>query len=83
VGQVDARWGEVAVALVVMRRAGDGRDFGTALAAWCRERLAPFKVPVAFHRVEDLPRTPGGKVRRRAARALVPVEREDAGGARR
>jgi acyl-coenzyme A synthetase/AMP-(fatty) acid ligase len=30
----------------------------------CRERLAPFMVPQVFQTVEDLPRTPTGKVRR-------------------
>ena len=32
------------------------------LAGWCRTRLAPFKVPRRFHRVEGLPRNALGKV---------------------
>ena len=36
----------------------DGKD----LAAFCRERLAAFKIPVAFYRVKDLPRTASGKL---------------------
>ena len=35
-----------------------------ALRAWCRERLAGFKVPKAFELVDELPRTESGKVRR-------------------
>jgi long-chain acyl-CoA synthetase len=41
-----------------------GLDF-TALLEHCRARLEPFKVPAAFHRVDDLPRTGTGKLLRR------------------
>ena len=45
-------------------------SFGCAdeLVAWCRERLAPFKVPRRWIFVEGLPRTEGGKLRRRELR---------------
>jgi pimeloyl-ACP methyl ester carboxylesterase len=42
-----------------------------ALAARCRSELAGYKVPAAFLRLDALPRTPGGKLRREAVRALV------------
>jgi acyl-CoA synthetase (AMP-forming)/AMP-acid ligase II len=35
------------------------------LLAYCRERLADFKVPKKLHFVESIPRTPTGKVQRR------------------
>jgi acyl-CoA synthetase (AMP-forming)/AMP-acid ligase II len=46
------------------------------LAAWCRSRLAHYKVPTRWLLVEEpLPRNPGGKVLKRALR-----ERVDKGG---
>ena len=55
-------WGEAITAQVVARPES-GLDQG-ALRAHCLERLAPFKVPKAFELVDELPRTPSGKVRR-------------------
>ena len=63
-GRPDPAWGTVPVAGIVLRPAAvDPGD--PALRAWCRERLAPHKVPAAFVRLADLPRTPAGKLRRR------------------
>jgi O-succinylbenzoic acid--CoA ligase len=62
VGRPDPRWGAVPVAAVVLRPGAEVSD--DALAAHCRERLAGFKVPVAYHRLAALPRTPGGKLLR-------------------
>ncbi len=59
VGVPDDRLGEVPVAFVV----GDASD--EELVALCREHLVPYKVPVAFERVDALPRTEVGKVLRR------------------
>jgi alkylation response protein AidB-like acyl-CoA dehydrogenase len=55
----------VPVAFVV----GDARE--PALEAWCRERLVPYKVPVAFRLVDALPRNETGKVLRRSLLALT------------
>lgn len=55
------RWGAVPVAAVVPR-AGSRID-PEALLAHCRERLAPFKVPVWVSVVAALPRGPSGKPR--------------------
>jgi long-chain acyl-CoA synthetase len=59
VGRPDDRLGEVPVAVVV----GDATD--DELLAMCRSELAPYKVPVAFHRATALPRTEVGKLLRR------------------
>jgi len=64
VGEPDDRLGEVPVAYVVT--AGDVAD--ADLDALCREHLVPYKVPVAFRRVDTIPRTDVGKIRRGALR---------------
>ena len=63
VGRPDPTWGAVPVAGIVLRPglADPGDD---ALGEWCRARLAAYKVPVAFARLDALPRTAAGKLRR-------------------
>jgi acyl-coenzyme A synthetase/AMP-(fatty) acid ligase len=63
VGAADARLGEVPVAFVV--EATDATVADDDLRAVCREHLAPYKIPVAFHRIDSLPRSEVGKVLRR------------------
>jgi long-chain acyl-CoA synthetase len=60
VGVPDERLGAVPVAFVVIDREVTDDELRGA----CREHLAPYKVPVAFHRVDALPRTEVGKLRR-------------------
>ena len=66
IGVADARLGEVGKAYVVSRP-GRALDAGEVLA-FCRERLASYKVPrqVAFR--DSLPRNPAGKVLKRLLR---------------
>jgi O-succinylbenzoic acid--CoA ligase len=59
----DAEWGERPVAALVAR-AGAERPDDDALREWCRERLAPFKVPRSFQWLDTLPRNALGKVDR-------------------
>ena len=59
VGLPDERLGEVPVAFVV----ADVPD--TELDRLCRDHLVAYKVPVAFRRVHELPRSEVGKVLRR------------------
>ena len=60
VGRPDAEWGEAVTAYVVL--AGEATD--EELTAHCRARLAGYKVPRAFVRVNELPRTGTGKLRK-------------------
>ncbi|RPF22571.1 class I adenylate-forming enzyme family protein [Myceligenerans xiligouense] len=64
VGVPDERWGEVGVAFVVPR-AGVLTD-AEELTAFCRGRLARFKVPKSVEMVPDLPRSSLDKVMRSA-----------------
>jgi fatty-acyl-CoA synthase len=63
VGQPDPYRGEVGRAYL-LPRPGQRPDLA-ALPAWCRERLAPYKVPQSFRLVEDFPRTADGKIQKR------------------
>ena len=57
----DPRLGEVPHAWVV-----SGQEIDPAeLSAWCREYLAPYKVPAGFTRIDALPRSAVGKLLRR------------------
>ncbi len=69
VGEPDARLGEVVVAHVVVRGPGEAPADEEALVAFCRERLAGYKVPrrVVVH--DELPRNPSGKVVKAELRA--------------
>ena len=58
----DPTWGQVPVAFIVER----GAAADDALTSWARERLAPFKVPKRWVRVQALPRNAMGKVERSA-----------------
>jgi O-succinylbenzoic acid--CoA ligase len=69
-GVGDAEWGQVPIALCVLREGRRAPDLG-ALERWCRQRLAGFKVPKRFVAVDHLPRTASGKVDRVRARALA------------
>ena len=59
-GVPDEQWGQRVCAAVV----GEATD--DVLRAWAAEHLAGFKRPKAYFRLDDLPRTESGKVRRLA-----------------
>jgi len=63
IGVPDPVWGERLVAVVVPARA---EVRGEELAAWARGRLSSYKVPRQWEFVDELPRTPTGKVLKRA-----------------
>jgi fatty-acyl-CoA synthase len=71
VGQADARWGEVAVAVIVLRDPGTGDDWAVALQAWLDGRLARYKWPRRWVRLDALPRTALGKVQKAELRRQI------------
>jgi long-chain acyl-CoA synthetase len=70
-GVPNARWGESVVA-VVEARTGSSLD-AAALQAWCRERMADYKVPRHVELVGELPRDPNGKVLKRFLRESLSI----------
>jgi long-chain acyl-CoA synthetase len=66
-GVPDPVKGEVAKAWVVLK--ADRRATEDELRAYCRERLAPYKVPASVEFRQELPKTMVGKVLRRALAA--------------
>ena len=64
VGLPDVAKGEIVKAWIVFRPGMTASE--TELKAFCREQLAPYKVPSRFEFVNDLPKTQVGKVLRRA-----------------
>ncbi len=70
VGQDDARWGEVVVAVVVLREPAP-KAWAPDLEAFLDGRLARYKWPRRWHRVDVLPKTALGKVQKPALKALI------------
>lgn len=66
VGAPDPRWGQVVTAVMVGQAPPDEE-----LGAWARERLAGYKVPRRWVRVEELPRNVTGKVLKHRLRAML------------
>ncbi|AEJ44711.1 AMP-dependent synthetase and ligase [Alicyclobacillus acidocaldarius subsp. acidocaldarius Tc-4-1] len=69
VSRPDDQWGEVPVAFVV-KKLGEVLT-EEELRAFCRARLAHFKVPKAFYFVDQLPRTATGKLQKFKLREML------------
>jgi fatty-acyl-CoA synthase len=69
VGVPDERWGEVCAAFVVLSTEATEED----LRLHCGDRLARYKVPKAFHFVDELPRNSMGKIQKSELKARVPA----------
>ena len=75
-GLPDAQWGEVVAAVVVLKDRPDGRpDWEPTLAGFLRERIARYKLPRQWVRLDALPRTALGKVQKAVLAAQVQVGR--------
>jgi fatty-acyl-CoA synthase len=66
VGLPDPEWGEIVGAFVRLR--SGAHPSGTELAAYCRERLAGYKVPRFWQFVTTYPQTVSGKIQKFALR---------------
>jgi len=66
-GIEDAKYGEVVGAAVAL----GGEAQPSELADHCREHLASFKIPTVIHVLDEIPRTPTGKVQRRHVAASL------------
>jgi acyl-CoA synthetase (AMP-forming)/AMP-acid ligase II len=66
IGVPDERWGESVRALVIPR--AGARIGAEELIAWARRDLAGYKLPRSIEFVDELPRTPTGKVLKRELR---------------
>ena len=75
VGLPDQMRGETVKAWIVLRPGQNAT--GAELKAFCRDRLAPYKVPGKYEFVKELPKTQIGKVLRRVLRQQ-PAESEEA-----
>jgi long-chain acyl-CoA synthetase len=71
-GLPDKMRGEKAKAWIVLNEGA--RLTEAEIKSWCRERLAPYKVPAKYEFVKELPKTQVGKVLRRALREAEPPE---------
>ena len=69
-GLPDEKYGEEVAVAVCLRADLDERD----LIGYCREHLAPFKVPKIVRIVQTIPRTATGKPQRKALAASVAAE---------
>jgi long-chain acyl-CoA synthetase len=68
VGSPDSYHGEVPKALVILKDEYKGRVTVEELMEFCKGKIATYKVPRKIDFVEDLPKTPSGKVLKRVLR---------------
>jgi acyl-CoA synthetase (AMP-forming)/AMP-acid ligase II len=68
IGLPDPRWGEAVKAVIVLKRGAATNADG--LTQFCKERLAPYKVPKSVDIVSSIPRTDMGKVAKEKLRQM-------------
>jgi acyl-CoA synthetase (AMP-forming)/AMP-acid ligase II len=70
IGQPSAKWGESPAAIVVVK---DGETLSVEeVIAYCRGKMAGYKVPRAVEFVEEIPRSGTGKAQKNLLRARFP-----------
>jgi fatty-acyl-CoA synthase len=67
IGRPDEKWGEVPIAFI--EKSSGPRPTAEEIIRHCRSKLAGYKVPKAIEFIDELPRTPSGKVLKRDLRA--------------
>ncbi|GAA0571347.1 FadD3 family acyl-CoA ligase [Actinomadura livida] len=72
IGVPDERLGQVGMAFIVPREPGLAE---ADVLAWCRDRMANYKVPRSVRLIDELPLTESGKVRKNALEARAAAER--------
>ena len=68
VAVTDDKWGEVGCAYL-LAQPGHTIPVPADVKAYCRDRLAPYKVPRQFVTVQDFPRTAAGKIQKHLLQA--------------
>lgn len=66
VGLPDDKWGESVAAFVALRAGASAEE--VELIAFARERVASYKVPKQVRFIDEVPKSPVGKLLRRAVR---------------
>ena len=75
IGTPDQEWGEKVTAFIIPRpdQAIDEKE----LSGFLKEHLSPFKVPKQFFVVDDLPRSPAGKILKKDLRQAAAQDKAD------
>ena len=72
-GLPDPETGEIIKAWVVLRSDAQGKISVDELLAWCKENMTHYKVPRLIDFIEEIPKTPVGKVLRRELAEADPI----------
>ena len=73
VGRAHDELGKIPVAFVMLGEGVSEEGMDERLTQWLGERIAKFKIPREFHFIDELPRTPTGKLVKRHLPDLEPV----------
>ena len=79
IGLTDPEWGRRVHAIVAVRP-GDAHATAEELQAYCKERLAAYKVPKTFEFVAEIERSAAGKVNRSALASAREAHATEAAG---